>query len=178
MDEAGLMWRAALASDAGPVLAVVLHFALAGAVSAHVLLRKEDVGSATGWIGLAWLSPLVGAGLYLLFGVNRVRRRAQVLRGASGPHDGAAGSGGTVGAEHLRPLDRAAAEMTGRPTVGGNRIQTLHNGDEAYPLMLQAIREAAASIALSSYIFRDDQAGKPFLDALIDAKGAASRSAS
>ena len=163
------MHEAGMAFDLRPVLAMVLHVALAGAVSAHVLLRKQDVGSATGWIGLAWLSPVVGAGLYFLFGVNRVRRRAQELRPPSGRDDKLEVLGETIGVEHLRPLDRAGAAMTGRPAVGGNIVKTLHNGDEGYPLMLAAIRQARSSIALTSYIFRDDQAGKPFVDALIDA---------
>jgi HKD family nuclease len=42
----------------------------------------------------------------------------------------------------------------------------LHNGDEAYPAMLAAIDEARSSVALCSYIFGDDAAGRPFVDAL------------
>jgi cardiolipin synthase len=166
MHEAGI-W----AADLRPALALALHVGLAGAVTAHVLLRKEDVGSATGWIGLAWLSPVVGAGLYLLFGINRVRRRAQELRRAAAGAETGDMCGAPVAPEHLRPLDRAAAAETGRSTVGGNRIETLRNGDEAYPLMLEAIGAARTSIGLASYIFRDDEAGRPFLDALSAASG-------
>jgi cardiolipin synthase A/B len=46
------------------------------AVTAHVLLRKSDVRAALGWIGVAWLSPIVGGPLYFLFGINRVTRAA------------------------------------------------------------------------------------------------------
>ena len=161
MDEMGLFWRAALASDARPLLALALHVVLASAVTVHVLLRKADVGSATGWIGLAWLSPIVGAALYVLLGVNRVRRRAQELRAPPVQRDKVEGDAEILREKHLTPLDRAAAEMTGRPSVGGNRIQTLCNGDETYPLMLAAIDAATSSIALSSYILRDDRAGAP-----------------
>jgi cardiolipin synthase len=170
MDELGFLWREFLASDARPLLALALHIVLASAVTVHVLLRKADVGSATGWIGLAWLSPIVGAGLYALLGVNRVRRRAQELRSPPVERDGVERDGEILREKHLTPLDRAAGEMTGRPSVGGNRIQTLRNGDETYPLMLTAIDAATSSIALSSYILRDDRAGGPFLDALIRAQ--------
>jgi cardiolipin synthase len=42
--------------------------------SAHALLHKRDTRAATGWIGLIWLSPIVGAALYLLLGINRINR--------------------------------------------------------------------------------------------------------
>jgi cardiolipin synthase len=41
-----------------------------------VLLTKSDVRAALGWIAVAWLSPVFGALLYFVFGINRVTRRA------------------------------------------------------------------------------------------------------
>ncbi len=55
------------------------HILTATAVTVHVLLHRRDVGSSVGWIGLAWLSPVVGSLLYVLLGINRVRRRARSL---------------------------------------------------------------------------------------------------
>ena len=60
-----------------------VHCALAAAVTLHVLAYKRDPGSAVAWIGLAWLSPVVGSLLYALLGINRVRRRARSLRRAT-----------------------------------------------------------------------------------------------
>src|SRR5271168_1309126 len=57
-----------------------LGIALAVLVSLHVLLHKRQVASAVGWIGLAWFAPITGALAYVMFGVNRVRRRARLLR--------------------------------------------------------------------------------------------------
>ena len=59
---------------------LVGHVILAVLVSCHAVLHKEDVRSAFGWIGLAWLSPVVGPALYWAFGINRVNRRATRLR--------------------------------------------------------------------------------------------------
>src|SRR3712207_3294022 len=53
---------------------VVLHVALSALVTTYVLLRKREVAAAIGWIGLAWLSPLLGIALYYLLGINRVRQ--------------------------------------------------------------------------------------------------------
>jgi len=45
------------------------------AASVHTVLYKRDSRAAVAWVGLIWLVPFVGALLYLLFGINRVRRR-------------------------------------------------------------------------------------------------------
>jgi cardiolipin synthase A/B len=147
-----------------------LGLVIAAIVTAHVLLTKRDVGSSIGWIGLAWLSPVTGGFLYYLLGINRVKRRAQRL--ADRPPFGAdrptlPPMGGRD--DHLAPLERAARRLTGRHVERGNAIAVLHNGDGAYPPMLDAIAAATTSIALSSYILRDDEAGGAFVDALIAA---------
>jgi cardiolipin synthase A/B len=72
--------------------------------------------------------------------------------------------------EALWPLDRAIRKITATPALIGNRVELFRNGDAAYPVMLAAIRGAKASIAMSSYIFRDDEAGHEFCDALAEAK--------
>jgi cardiolipin synthase len=70
----------------------------------------------------------------------------------------------------LAALEHAGQRITGRPAEDGNAIQILRNGDTTYPQMLAAIDAATRSIALSSYIFRADAAGNPFIDALTRAK--------
>lgn len=154
----------------GPLLELVA-FVVAALVSMHALLHKRDVGSAIGWIGLAWLSPIAGGVLYLIFGINRVQRRARRLREK---HASAARPG--VPDHAFRPdhpfaaLERAAGRITGRAAEPGNAVRVFSNGDEAYPAMLAAIAAAGHSIALSSYILRDDAAGGRFIDALIAAQ--------
>ena len=59
---------------------LAVGFLLAIAVTVHVLLRKRDVYSAVGWIGLSWFAPFFGAAAYFILGVNRVQRRARRLR--------------------------------------------------------------------------------------------------
>ncbi len=142
---------------------------LAAIVSLHVLLTKRDIGSAIGWAGLAWLSPYVGGFLYFVFGINRVRRRALKLRdrGSSGSDDDVLNSAERD--DHLAPLEVAARRITKRPAASGNRFSMYTDGDEAYPQMLAAIERATTSVALSTYIMRDDAAGGRFIDALIAA---------
>ncbi|TCZ66071.1 phospholipase D-like domain-containing protein [Roseicella aquatilis] len=149
----------------------VLHVALSVLVTAHVLLRKREVGSATGWIGLSWLSPFLGSALYFLFGINRVRQRARALGHTEAPpaEHGAAQAAQAEGSV-FEALDRTGFALTRRPAAPGNAAWMLRDGDEAYPRMLAAIEAAAGRVLLSSYIFRDDAAGAPFIDALVRAQ--------
>ena len=50
--------------------------------SLHAILRKRDVRAATGWTGLIWLVPWVGAVLYAALGLNRIKRRASLMHRA------------------------------------------------------------------------------------------------
>lgn len=143
---------------------------LAVAVTIHALLRKRRVSVAVGWIGLAWLSPIFGSALYLLLGINRVYRRARRMRGRPSEAVPPPDVDDAVVPEALWPLDRAIRRITGAPALTGNRVRMFRNGDEAYPEMLEAIRGAKTSIAMTSYIFRDDETGREFCDALAQAK--------
>ncbi|GJD52253.1 Major cardiolipin synthase ClsA [Methylobacterium crusticola] len=147
-----------------------LGLVLAVVVTVHALLNKREVGAAIGWIGLAWLSPLVGSGLYALFGINRVSRRARRLPVLPLPRPGAPEPPAAAVPEAFRPLERAADRITGLPLLGGNRIARFRHGDEAYPAMLAEIGRARESVALSSYIMRDDATGRAFVDALAAAR--------
>ncbi|WP_245624356.1 phospholipase D-like domain-containing protein [Belnapia moabensis] len=151
---------------------MVLHVMLAALVTMHVLLRKRDVGTSIGWIGLIWLSPFLGAGFYWLLGINRVANRARALRRPPGRHPADAEEPFPCRLPPgLAALDRTAHRLTGHAALPGNRITPLQNGDAAYPRMLEAIEAAEHSVLLSSYILRDDAAGGPILDALIRAHG-------
>ena len=144
---------------------VPLGLLIAAAVTLHALLTKRDVASAVGWIGLAWFSPIMGGFIYFVLGVNRVQRRALRLRPQSRRRQSRSWPSPLEDA-HLDPLARAIGRLTARPAEAGNALEIYHDGDEAYPVMLAAIAGAKASVGLSSYIMRDDEAGRPFIDAL------------
>ena len=143
----------------------------ASAVTAHVLLYKRDVRAAIGWIGLAWLSPLAGPMLYYVFGINRVARQAYRLSRGGRREWARTGLGRAVQeAPHLPPdmarIAEVGARLSGKPLATGNAMSIFESGDTAYPAMLAAIAGASRSIALASYIFRADRAGRMFIQAL------------
>ncbi len=148
----------------------VVGVPLAMVVTGHVLLRKRDIAASIGWIGLAWFSPVIGAGLYYLLGISRVRRRARQARPAS-PGEPESGPDDAIDlSPQLALLEQAARHITGERVMSGHRVDMLRNGDEAYPAMLEAIAGATATIGLSTYIMRVDRIGTTFIAALAAAK--------
>ena len=151
-------------------VAFAFGIVLAIIVTIHVLLRKREVASAVGWIGLAWFAPVTGAVSYFMFGVNRVQRRARRLRPQDNRRTGRT-AWPTPGEapDHLDPLERGVGRITGHATLPDNTFQIYNNGDEAYPQMLAAIAAAKRSVGLSTYIFHADEWGGKFIDALAEA---------
>src|SRR5207248_6002877 len=74
-----------------PWVIVVVHGIVVVVASAHVVLTKRDARSAIGWVGIIWLTPILGTVLYFTFGINRIQRKARHLRRGHGPIDSAAG---------------------------------------------------------------------------------------
>ena len=146
------------------------------ATSAHAVLHKRNTRATIGWVGLIWLSPVLGMALYFLFGVNRIKRRGTLLRSgqiraeppastnvcsrdqleqALGPQN-----------QHMKTLVELIGRLTNRPLLCGNTIEPLDGGDVAYPAMIEAINGAKRSVALMTYIFDNDRVGRMFVDAL------------
>ncbi|MGV7029900.1 phospholipase D-like domain-containing protein [Methylobacterium symbioticum] len=169
MEDALIRWVQSTAVLRADVLAVIGTL-LALAVTVHALMRKRRVSVAVAWVGLAWLTPILGTVLYLMFGINRVTRRARRLRTKPSEALEAPSQEDAVVPRILWPLDRALRRITGLPALAGNAVRLYRNGDQAYPAMLEVIDGARESLVLTSYIFRDDPTGRTFCDALARAK--------
>jgi cardiolipin synthase len=150
------------------LLAGALHFVLAGTVTAHALMTKRDVPAAIGWIGMAWLAPILGAALYVGFGINRVKRRARRLMGFVRNVDPPV-KGDMSSEDPIERLKAAIGNITGQEMATGKVAAILQCGDQAYPQMLAAIESAKSSVRLCTYIFRTDEAGMHFIEALVRA---------
>jgi cardiolipin synthase len=165
--------------DIAPELSIVLDLAVAIAASSHVILHKTDTRAATAWVGLIWLVPFVGAILYVFLGINRIQRRAKLLKSGathySVPLDEAPRSPADLDRElgsdraRLIELARVVGHVTRRPLLVGNQVDRLVNGEEAYPAMIDAIQRAQESISLESYIFEAKGVGEQFVGALAQA---------
>src|SRR5215471_8885830 len=64
--------------------------------------------------------------------------------------------------KHLYAVDdpqfkRTIGTLLGPPILGGNRVDTLKNGDEIFPSMLAAIRSAKRNIDFETYVYWSGQ---------------------
>src|ERR1043166_356476 len=153
-----------------------LGLLLAVVASGHVVLRNRDSRAAIAWVGFVWLLPVVGAVLFFIFGLNRLRHQAALLRSNLERYRAQAAEPGCPPeelsryvprhAEHLNMLARLVGGVVDRPLLPGNRIEPLLNGNEAYPAMLEAISQARRTVSFMTYIFDRDEVGLAFTQAL------------
>jgi cardiolipin synthase len=63
---------------------------------------------------------------------------------------------------------QSAGSLLGPNFVAGNSIETLVNGDQIFPAMLQGIRSAKHSIDFETYVFWDGDIARQFTEALAE----------
>lgn len=159
-----------------PVAFASLTFFVDVAATFHAVLYKRDVRAAIGWVGVVWFVPIVGGAMYFAFGINRIQRRARMLRRKHGRSDGT----DAYDLEsckrlpdhlpsHLQTLAHLVHRVTERPLLAGNLVKAL-GCDQAYEAMLEAVESAESSITLQTYIFDNDRAGQQFTRALAAAR--------
>jgi cardiolipin synthase len=148
--------------------------------SSHVVLTKRDSRSAIGWVGIIWLTPLIGTMLYITFGVNRIQRKARFLRSGQTSADISARQQKATeqalhrvlneDAPHLTQLEQYVSRLSHLPLLDGNAVTPLTTGRQAYDEMLTAIDGARSSVGLMTYIFDNDSLGLRFVEALARAQ--------
>jgi len=167
----------AISTHWAQILAVIS--VVMGTVAAiHATMTKEEVRAAIGWVGVIVLSPILGALIYAVAGINLIRRSTLSMQRAGMT---------AVERHHLAEYDVRGETVerdfgdtfAAMKTLGdrvsrckltsGNTIDMLETGDEAYAAMLAAIRGAERSILLETYIFDKDVIGIRFADALVEA---------
>jgi len=167
------MWS--ILSDYWPHILAVISVLMAVPAIVHVVMNKEEVRSAIGWVGVILLSPIIGALIYAIGGINRIRRASIISeRRRAIEHD----------PRHQAHLDASRAlvadlfgeRFAAMKTLGdrvakhamtvGNSIRLLDGGDETYARMIAEIDAARRSIILETYIFDRDAIGLRLAEAL------------
>lgn len=146
----------------------------------HILSTKDEVRSAIAWGAIVWLAPVFGLLFYMLFGISRIQRRAVAARERRGM---APRRGKLVDPEgprlheiqkdtpqRWRAHDRLAGRVAKMPLTVGNSITPYDGGRSAYDAMVAAIDDAKSTVALTTYIFQADQAGRKIIAALVRAR--------
>jgi cardiolipin synthase len=166
-------------------LGSVMHIVAFLLVAGHCLRHHRESTSALLWIFTACFIPIIGPLLYLGFGINRIpvkawhkhrsdqeflserkarEDEAMPLNYWRAVHDSlAAEPAGTFARELNSAMNTMLSEY---PLLGGNHIQPLVTGNQAYPAMLEAISSAKNHVHLQTFIIGNDHIGRQFLDLL------------
>ena len=157
---------------------VLLHLVITAATLLWVMHLKREPMSAIAWSLTVIMLPFLGTGLFFLFGYQTVhrpiakrqrRRRKYRDLATESPPEARPGDGSLPVAVPKRweVLARLAHHQPdGFPVTGGNRLAFYHSGEPAYVAMLEAIHGAKRHVHIEFFIFRPDDSGRRFLDAL------------
>lgn len=172
------------------IVVLISHALLAPATALHALLFKRDSRAAFGWIVVCILFPLAGPLLYLFFGLNRARGRAQKMGldfAFFGPERGGPLHGldqtsepADLRTHHLspheptpshdqdiaHPLRQAGQSLSRHPAAPNSGVEVFEGGEATFQAMLEAIDTAKHQILIATYIFDRDPTGQRFVDAL------------
>ncbi|MBI3820032.1 MAG: cardiolipin synthase [Planctomycetes bacterium] len=140
----------------------------------RVVLARRESAATMSWILLLIFVPGLGALVYWVFGERRLKRFVRKRRGATRRFEVALPAGRLKRSEAAeskldetdRELITIITKLCDDPPLGGNRIEHFSDPDEASATMLQAIGNARTEIHFSVYLFRPDEAGTAFRDAL------------
>lgn len=155
-------------------LGLWVYGALLLALSLRILMRRRSVGVTLAWLLLIYALPLMGLGLYLLFGERYLgwlrARRARTQFEFYGQWLARAARRNITPPDYNSPL-RPVMELTlgslGMPALHGNHWQLLHEPDRLFDRILADIAQAREWIFLEFYILEDAGRVSEVLDALI-----------
>jgi cardiolipin synthase len=149
---------------------VVVYFLLVAATLVWVLHTKRETMSAIAWSLTVLLVPFIGACLFFLFGLQFIDRpieRRQRKRSAYKKLvSGADGRPPPDVPKRWDTLARLAHHGGGFPVTGGNSVTLYHDGHAAFDAMLAAIDAAEHHVHIQFFIFRNDESGQRFINAL------------
>ncbi|HEX6985252.1 MAG TPA: phospholipase D-like domain-containing protein, partial [Planctomycetaceae bacterium] len=160
-------WLAATITVGGYLLTLVL-------LRWVLLTKKEQPTSTVAWVMAIVLVPYVGGLLFLIFGINRVDRRARLKAAADRaierqlpgltPYQ-------VLPDELDDPLSRSVMRLAARvgrtPPTRGNDVRVLTDTNQALGLIEQAIASAEESLHLEYYIWQRDRTGTRVRDLVV-----------
>ena len=162
----------------------LLHILCFVLVCLYCLRHRKHPSSTILWIFITWSFPILGATLFVVFGIDRVTPRGQrkrernesLLLARNNTAADVLPLAYWRARKDLEPdiqnhainrMNRAVDTLTPDfPLLAGNHIIPLIGGNETFPAMLQAIREAKHHIHFQCFIIRNDKIARTFFEAL------------
>lgn len=138
-----------------PHLLTVVGFLLAVFAIARLMSERRQPGHTFAWLLAIVFVPWLSVPLYLIFGGRKLRRlAAQKARLCPVVPGAPPSSAADTFAARVLTLNGAC------PPVGGNRVEFIASGEDAFHDLERRIREARHTIHLMTFILSRDAVGK------------------
>jgi cardiolipin synthase len=137
-----------------PEITAHLGFLLALVLLAYLIRQRRSPASTMAWLLLVLFLPYVGVPLFLMFGgrkMSRMARRKADVYDRSRPRLACPSGGG---------IERFLLSYGGPPACGGNRVELLTGGEQAFGFLLQMIEGAQSTIHITTYILGRGDVGR------------------
>ncbi|MBC7866702.1 MAG: cardiolipin synthase, partial [Gloeobacteraceae cyanobacterium ES-bin-316] len=162
------------------VIAVSIYILLVILVCLRIIFETRSTNKTLAYLLFTLFIPLVGMLFYLTFGINYWRKKRydkksaadkKMLEHISQKSKFYIDTALNVDDEAVKQNTELATMLLkdlGSPLTAGNSVKILINGEEKFPEMMQAIREAKNHIHLEYYIFEYDDIGAQLVQLLIE----------
>lgn len=151
------------------------HVVLVAITYVSILSVKKESISAVAWCLTVFFWPLFGLIFYWTFGYQSVQRPLKRRQ----RHARAFNQRTASDAELVHPplnepadewadLTNLAQKLGASPMIAGNRVDFYHEGRSAFDAMLKAIRGARHHVHVQFFIFRRDESGRQFMEAMAE----------
>jgi cardiolipin synthase len=154
-----------LSTSITPYLFTIGGFLLAVFALARLLSERRQPSNTLAWLLIIVLLPYVGVPLYLLIGRRKLQRVAR-------RRSHVAASRRVFRETPVLPPPCSTAQtinQTGAGIVtGGNQIEFIADGEQAFHVFLEHIRSARREIHITTFILSRDATGRLLIDALAE----------
>jgi len=139
---------------------IVAYWLVLIGFSIRVISRRRKVGTSLAWLAVICLAPFIGAGLYILFGEQRLGeqrgRRMVAIRELYRDwqerlHEHASAPETAVGADVQRHVRR----VVGFPAMRGNQLALLDHFQTIFDALIADVDRAQRTCHIQTYIWAD-----------------------
>jgi cardiolipin synthase len=137
-----------------------------------VLRRQFAPGAAVAWLGIVFLHPYIGLGLFLMFGETRLgtgrtaQHRKAVLRYRPGVIDRSKQPAHADASVPHEGMVLQAEKISGLPVLDGNLVEFLTDAQPLVQRLIADIDAAKSQAHLLYYMIVDDSTGSAVISAL------------
>ncbi len=163
-----------------PFIAGIVYILIVVVVCLRVVYDTRSTTKTMAYLLLCIFLPIAGVLFYLIFGINYWKRKQydkksdedekvlQSLKRDMGVFVDEIVKPEKMTDDDNKELASMLSKLLHSPLTAGNKVKIFVNGEEKFPEVLQALRDAKHHIHLEYYIYEQDHIGKEIENILIE----------